>query len=105
MGHIVNINVVAEYLACVVVVGFDRCAGEADKCGIGEQLAHNGGKTKFEFAGGVVHLCFDVALRAVSFIAHHDYVRASCNGLSTVFELLNVGKDYAVAFALIEQFV
>jgi len=97
-----EVEVVAENLAGVSVVGFDGGAGEADKEGVGEGVAEVFGETVGDLGavGGVSDFGFEAVLAAVGFVCHEDDVGAIAQlfvfGAAFVWgEFLDSGKDDA----------
>ena len=60
LGHIVNVDIVAENLPCIVIVLFDGSTRKADKCGMRQKFTHNSCKTEFQLSCFSIYFCFGV---------------------------------------------
>ena len=96
LGHVVDVDVVAEDFAGVFVFGGDGGSGESDVCCVGEVVADFSCGSDDDFSGFVVDFFFEAVLAAVGFVGDDDDVFAGGEGFGGFFELLHGGEDDAV---------
>ena len=104
LGHVVNINAVAEDLDGVAV--FQRHWGtrEADERGIRQGVVYQSGGTDTHLTCHRIHFFFEAVLATMCLVAHHDDVAAGGQGRIAFLELLHSGEDDAVGRAAFKQF-
>ena len=102
LRHVVHVDVVAEYLARVLVLGGNGRPCEADVARVGKRLAHHAGRA-YGHVTALVHALGEAVLPTVRLVHHHDHVAAVAQRLVAVHELLHRREDDAVGLATDEQ--
>ena len=103
LGHIVNINAVAEDFDGVAVFQCHWGTREADERGIRQGVVYQSGGTDTHFTRHRINFLFEAVLTAMGFIAHHDDIAAGGQGRIVFLELLHGGEDDAVGRAAFKQ--
>ena len=102
LGHIVDIDVLAEYLLRVTVFVRNRCAGKADERGIGERISHET-CVAFLCAQGLYVECRISILGAVRLVGHNDDVATVGKETLIFLELLNGREEDTSSLTVTEQ--
>ena len=102
LRHVVHVDVVAEDLAGVLVLGGDGRPREADVARVGQGLAHHAGGPHGHVAL-LVHVLGETVLPPVRLVHHHDDVSPVTEGLVPVHELLHCREDDAVGLSPNEE--
>ena len=102
LRHVVHVDVVAEYLARVLVLGGDGRPREADVARVGKGLSHHAGRA-YGHVAALVHALGQPVLPTVRLVHHHDHVAAVAQRLVAVHELLHRREYDAIGLAPDEQ--
>ena len=100
--HVININIVPEYLAGIAVFLRNRSPGKTDEGGIWQTVTDDPGGSDVDFS--VFFDLFKSVLSTVSFVSHDHDVATLGQCRSGFLELLHGGKDNAIGFPSGEQF-
>ena len=76
LGHVININAVAEDLDGVAVFQCHRSTREADERGIRQGVVYQSGCTDTHLPCHRIHFFFEAVLPTVCLVAHHDDIAA-----------------------------
>ena len=102
MGHIVDIDVLAEYLLRVTVFVRNRRAGKADERSIGQRIPHET-RVAFLCAQGLYVECRIAVLGAVRLVGHDDDVATVGKETLIFLELLNGCEEDTSSLTVTEQ--
>ena len=110
LGHVVDVDVIAEHLPGVPVPGRDGGAGKAHIGGIGQRLpddagvAHHGAGLLFALGVLLQHQLFlKAVLAAVGLVCHHHDVPPFGQRLFAPLELEHGGENNAVGLSAVQQ--
>ena len=110
LGHVINVDVIAEHLSGIAVFDGNRRARKADKGGVRECVVQNtcvaDYNTCFLVAIGILrhHYAFVKSiLSAMRFVCHNNNITALGKRLLSLFKFEQCSKDNAVCFASGQQ--
>ena len=107
LGHVVDIDVVAEDLPGAAILGGNGRAGKADVCSSRQAVADDPRRADYgldlQLALVVLpgdHLFREAVLSPVGFVCHDHNIPAGGERLGALFEFLHGGEDNAVGLAV-----
>ena len=99
LRHIININVITEYLAGTFVFGRYRCTCKAYVCCIWQIISDDTGGSVFQFTSFGFNAFGKTILSTVSFVSHNDNISALGECFISFLKFLHSGENYAICLS------